>query len=142
MTTIKERILYCSKNQGLKTSEIAKILNMATASFKGQAKESTLNSDSIAKFLEAFPNINPYWLFNGKGDILKAKVKTSLADFDKLEVLNFIEDNEKEFLSLKEMQRFLKRMGMKKHYQEVVMENERLKELAKNSGKVNSGNGI
>ncbi|MPT34208.1 MAG: helix-turn-helix transcriptional regulator, partial [Flavobacterium sp.] len=44
---------------------------MTYGSFKGKAKEGSLNSDAIERILTNYPNINIEWLLTGNGDIEK-----------------------------------------------------------------------
>lgn len=46
-------------------------IGMSYANFKGKAKNTTLNSDSIVEILSKYPDIDITWLITGVGEMLK-----------------------------------------------------------------------
>lgn len=87
-SNIKERVLYFAKNQGFSVEYFLSSIEMTYGSFKGKAKEGSLNSDAIAKILTNYPNINIEWLLTGKGDM----IKFSNENIDKPTVFNLKSD--------------------------------------------------
>lgn len=138
VSTIKERVLYFIENQEIDRSYFLDKIDMSIHNFSKAKMSSTLKSDTISIILKLYPDLNPYWLLNGEGEMLKAKKRDSLEDYSLLEILNFIEDNQDEFLKVKEMQRFLNRMGLLKHYDEVANENKKLRQIILKSNKTAS----
>ncbi|MEO4005812.1 S24 family peptidase [Flavobacterium sp. CAU 1735] len=72
-TNIKERVLYFAKNQNIGIEFFLESIDMSYGSFKGKAKEGSLNSDAVAKILTTYPNINIEWLLTGVGSMEKDK---------------------------------------------------------------------
>lgn len=70
-TNIKERVLYFAKNQGISIEPFLENIGMTYGSFKGKAKEGSLNSTAIEEIYTKHPNINLEWLLTGNGEMLK-----------------------------------------------------------------------
>lgn len=92
LTNIKERVLYFSKQQGISIESFLASIDMTYGSFKGEAKQRSLNSDAIEKMLNKYPNVNPVWLLTGEGDMevgteSKAESKSVLSQMSHQEVL-------------------------------------------------------
>lgn len=68
-SNIKERILQIAKHKGITYETFFDDLGMSYGNFKGRAKNSPLNSDSIAHILSKYTDINPGWLITGKGNM-------------------------------------------------------------------------
>ncbi|WP_347066071.1 S24 family peptidase [Flavobacterium sp. WV_118_3] len=68
---IKERVLYFAKKQNISIEFFLKSIDMTYGSFKGKAKEGSLNSDAIEKILINYPDISIEWLLTGNGDMKK-----------------------------------------------------------------------
>lgn len=45
-------------------------IDVSYANFKGKAKNTTLNSDTIVNILSKYPEINIIWLLTGEGEML------------------------------------------------------------------------
>lgn len=77
---IKERIIQILEYKGIAKENFYTEIGMTSASFRGKAKESPLNSNAIENILSIIPEINPEWLLTGKGSMLKEEkeVKTPI----------------------------------------------------------------
>lgn len=73
---IKERVLYFAKNQNISIEFFLESIGMSYGSFKGKAKEGSLNSDAIEKILTNYPSVNAEWLLTGNGDMEKSIPKS------------------------------------------------------------------
>lgn len=71
ISSIKERILYYAKYQGIGIEKFLTSIDMTYGSFKGDAKKRSLNSDAIEKIYTTYPALNIEWLLSGKGEMLK-----------------------------------------------------------------------
>ncbi|OWP80078.1 hypothetical protein BWK63_12880 [Flavobacterium covae] len=69
-TYIKERLLYYAKNQGFKIESFLDSIGMTYGSFKGKAKEGSLNSSAIAEIYTKYTDLNIGWLLTGNGEML------------------------------------------------------------------------
>lgn len=81
-TNIKERVIFFAKTNGFSIEPFLLSIGMTYGSFKGKAKEGTLNSEAIAKILTNHPTINLEWLLTGNGEPLK-KSKTDILNSEK-----------------------------------------------------------
>jgi hypothetical protein len=70
-TNIKERLLYFAKNQEIGIENFLQKIGMTYGSFKGKAKNGSLNSNAIVEIYTLFPEISIEWLLTGKGSMLK-----------------------------------------------------------------------
>ena len=71
-TNIKERLLYFAKNQSIGVENFLDNIGMTYGSFKGKAKEGSLNSNAIAEIYTKYPVMNIDWLLTGQGSMLKS----------------------------------------------------------------------
>lgn len=74
ITNIKDRIIYFIENQKIKKSEFFDKIGMTSANFRGNAKESPLNSATIENIISLYPAVNTDWLITGKGEMLKPDI--------------------------------------------------------------------
>lgn len=77
ITNIKERILQIAKNKGIKYESFFDELGLSYGNFKGEAKKTALNSDSIAIILTKYDDVDPIWLLTGEGEMLKSSTNVS-----------------------------------------------------------------
>ena len=70
ITNIKERILYYAEYKKIAREKFFTDMDMTYANFKGHAKKTPLNSNSIVILLTKYPEINPHWLLTGFGNML------------------------------------------------------------------------
>ena len=68
---IKERIIQLIEYKGIAKENFYVKIGMTSASFRGKAKESPLNSNAIENILSEIPDVNIEWLLTGKGSMLK-----------------------------------------------------------------------
>ena len=73
ITNIKERILYYTDLKGLAKERFFDDLGVTYGNFKGKAKNQALGSDVIERIITKYPEINPFWLLTGEGEMLKTK---------------------------------------------------------------------
>lgn len=74
-TNIKERLLYFAKNQSIGIEKFLENIGMTYGSFKGKAKEGSLNSNAIVEIYTKYPQINIEWLLTGNGPMIKVEHK-------------------------------------------------------------------
>jgi hypothetical protein len=67
ISNIKDRVLYICELQEVNKEKFFEELGVSYANFKGIQKKSALNSDTIAKILTKYPEIDPEWLILGTG---------------------------------------------------------------------------
>src|SRR5690554_4081372 len=67
---IKERIIQLVENKGIAKENFYTKIGMTSASFRGKAKETPINSTAIENILSEIPDVNPVWLLTGKGEML------------------------------------------------------------------------
>lgn len=70
---IKERVIQVIESKGIAKEEFYKKIGMTSASFRGNAKKTPLNSNAIENILSVINDLNPKWLLTGKGSMLKDK---------------------------------------------------------------------
>lgn len=71
---IKDRIIQLIEYKGIAKENFYLKIGMTSASFRGKAKESPLNSNAIENILSEIPDVNIEWLLTGKGQMLKTPV--------------------------------------------------------------------
>lgn len=92
-SNIKERILQISDYYKVNKEDFFRELGVSYANFKGVQKKSALNSDTIAKVMSNYPDINPVWLVCGTGDMLEDEIQLDDAELKELyeKVINLLE---------------------------------------------------
>lgn len=71
MSSIKERVLRIAENKKISKTDFFKDLGLSYANFKGQQKNTGLNSDAVVTILSNHPDINPTWLIIGQGTMYR-----------------------------------------------------------------------
>lgn len=64
--TIKERVVQIAEKQELSKKEFFASIGMTSASFRGAAKETPLNSRAIENIISKYPEVDLYWLLLGE----------------------------------------------------------------------------
>lgn len=72
-TTLKDRCLYLAEKKGFTREGFCQEIGMSYASFKGKAKNTTINSAAIEKILTIIPDVNLNWLMTGEGAMLRSQ---------------------------------------------------------------------
>ena len=101
-TNIKERILHLTDLKNVTKEKFFESIGVTYGNFKGKAKEKSLSSDILAKIVAMYPDINPFWLLNGTGEVF-------LKD-------DYIIKRDQQFIDLKELE-----------YKNLILENSLLK---------------
>lgn len=70
MSEIKRRIIEFIEKEGIAKESFYKKIGMTSASFRGTAKNTPLNSDAVENILSELPQINIHWLLTGEGPML------------------------------------------------------------------------
>lgn len=68
---IKERIIQLIEYKGIAKENFYAKIGMTSASFRGKAKETPINSNAIENILSEITDVNPEWLLTGSGNMLK-----------------------------------------------------------------------
>lgn len=68
--TIKERIIQLAKYKGFTLEDFCSRIGLTYGNFKGNAKKTPINSDSLENILAIIPDVNPIWLLTGNGCML------------------------------------------------------------------------
>lgn len=68
---IKDRIIQLLEYKSIGKENFYSQIGMTSASFRGKAKETPLNSNAIENILSVIPDVSPEWLLTGKGEMLK-----------------------------------------------------------------------
>lgn len=67
-TNIKDRIIYFVERKGLNKEKFFSEAGTTSANFRGKAKDTPLNSNTITNIIAAYPEINLRWLLTGEGE--------------------------------------------------------------------------
>lgn len=68
---IKERLIQVIESKGIAKENFYKKIGMTSASFRGSAKKTPLNSNAVENILSEIDDLNPEWLLTGKGNMLR-----------------------------------------------------------------------
>lgn len=81
---IKERIIQVIENKRIAKESFYTKIGMTSASFRGKAKNTPLNSDAIKNILHEIPELDANWLITGKGEMFKQQITAKIeSDFNK-----------------------------------------------------------
>jgi len=69
--TIKEKILQIAKYKGFIYEGFCEKIGMTYGNFKGKAKKTPINSETLANIFTIIPELNLEWLITGTGEMLK-----------------------------------------------------------------------
>ena len=76
---IKDRVIQVVELKGIAKEKFYTQIGMTSASFRGKAKETPLNSTAIENILSIIPDVNAEWLLTGQGNILKESNAKNIA---------------------------------------------------------------
>lgn len=65
-TNIKERVVQIAKKQSISQERFFRSIGMTSASFRGKAKDSPLNSNAIVNIITKYPEVDLHWLVTGE----------------------------------------------------------------------------
>ncbi len=68
METLKDRLLYFLKAEGINNSQFARLIGVSGAYLSSMRK--SMPEEKIARLLQAFPRLNRDWLIYGEGEML------------------------------------------------------------------------
>jgi repressor LexA len=68
-TKIKYRVLQIAEHYRINKENFFKRIGMTSANFRGNAKETPLNSNAIENIIANYPEINLQWLLTGEGEM-------------------------------------------------------------------------
>lgn len=75
LSNIKLRIFQYLEHQGIKKEDFYSSTGISSSNFKGAGLKSDPGGDKIAKILTIYKNINPDWLLQGDGTMLRSTSK-------------------------------------------------------------------
>ena len=93
ITNIKQRVLQIIDCYKISKEKFFNSIDMTSANFRGNAKNSLLNSNAIENIITIYPDINPTWLLTGKGEMLdsqpvtKSIINGNIYDKETLDIL-------------------------------------------------------
>lgn len=65
-TTIKDRVVQVAEKQSITKEQFFASIGMTSASFRGKAKDTPLNSNAIVNIITKYPEVDLYWLLVGE----------------------------------------------------------------------------
>ncbi|MBL4605550.1 MAG: hypothetical protein JKY02_07805 [Flavobacteriaceae bacterium] len=65
-TNIKERVVQVAEKQGISKERFFMSIGMTSASFRGKAKDTPLNSNAIVNIITKYPKTDLHWLLTGE----------------------------------------------------------------------------
>lgn len=68
---IKERVIQVIEYKKIAKEDFYTKIGMTSASFRGNARKTPLNSNAIENILSEIPDVNPTWLLTGQGEMLR-----------------------------------------------------------------------
>lgn len=96
---IKERAIQIAEIKKISRKDFCKKIGMTTANFRGSAKETPLNSDTIENILSLFPDISPDWLILGNGPVFRSEVSNpTITEKNYLEIIKKLADTNQQLV--------------------------------------------
>jgi phage repressor protein C with HTH and peptisase S24 domain len=80
---IKERVIQIVEQKGIIKEDFFPKIGMTSANFRGNARNTPLNSNAIENILSELPDVNPEWLLTGKGEMLKEATNNEITKIHK-----------------------------------------------------------
>ena len=104
---IKNRVVQLIEFKEIAKEDFYKKIGITSANFRGKAKETPLNSTTIANIISIIPDVNLEWLITGKGEMIKTNAIQSAVVGDEIQFkyISLLEENNrllKENAALKE----------------------------------------
>jgi hypothetical protein len=65
-TNIKERVVQIAKKQPMSQAKFYHSIGMTSASFRGKALHTPLNSNAIVNIITKYPDVDLHWLITGE----------------------------------------------------------------------------
>ncbi len=65
-TNIKERVIQVAEKQDISKERFFMSIGMTSASFRGKAKDTPLNSNAIVNIITKYPDTDLHWLLTGE----------------------------------------------------------------------------
>lgn len=72
---IKDRVIQILETKRIAKENFYKKIGVTSANFRGSAKKTPLNSNTIENILTEIPDVNPDWLITGQGSMLREENK-------------------------------------------------------------------
>lgn len=97
---IKDRVIQLLEYKGIPKEEFYKKIGMSSASFRGAARQTPLNSNAIENILSELPDVSSEWLLMGKGAMLKIEESHSISHIAGNNGLNTLQlgNNNRQFI--------------------------------------------
>lgn len=97
---IKDRVIQLLEYKGIPKEEFYKKIGMSSASFRGAARQTPLNSNAIENILSELPDVSSEWLLMGKGTMLKIEESHSISHIAGNNGLNTLQlgNNNRQFI--------------------------------------------
>jgi len=70
ISTIKERVIQIAEYYQINKEKFFSEIGITSANFRSKQLKSALNSETVAKILSKYPDINSTWLLIGEGEML------------------------------------------------------------------------
>ncbi|WP_281989962.1 hypothetical protein [Aquimarina aggregata] len=121
------------KEKGISYYAFENSINASRGSISKAVKENkSIGSNVIENILTIYKDLNPIWLFTGKGKMItepynEDNLKGSISNYSKLEIINYISENQEEFKTIKSFQLLLKSLYTDEKISEVQKEIDDLK---------------
>jgi hypothetical protein len=79
---IKKRIIQLLEFKGIPKESFYKKIGMTSASFRGKASETPINSIAIENILSEIPDLNIYWLLTGQEPVLRSEPVPKMSEVE------------------------------------------------------------
>jgi hypothetical protein len=107
---IKERVIQVLEYKNIAKESFYIKIGITSANFRGKAKKTPLNSNTIENILSEIPDLNPEWLLTGRGEMLNNESIELGNTYNDKKIIELLEENRqllKENSELKDKVRLL-----------------------------------